>query len=66
MKLANAMNESSDSLAVNDYSSDAYSSGENDKKIDTGNIEEAESSLRENGSLNYEVDSLDLLHFVIS
>lgn len=54
MKLANAMNESSDSLAVNDYSSDAYSSGENDKKIDTGNIEEAESSLRENGSLNYE------------
>ncbi|KAM0050914.1 putative tetratricopeptide-like helical domain superfamily, protein NPG1 [Helianthus debilis subsp. tardiflorus] len=59
MKLENEMIRSSESLAVNDYSSDAndYSSqatGENDKKIDTGNIEEAESSLRENGSLNYE------------
>ncbi|KAI7734873.1 hypothetical protein M8C21_008811 [Ambrosia artemisiifolia] len=59
MKLGNEMIRSSGSLAVNDDSSDAnyYSSqatGENDKKIDTGNIEEAESSLRENGSLNYE------------
>lgn len=57
---------SSESLAVNDYSSDAYSSqatGENDKKIDTGNIEEAESSLRENGSLNFEVVSFNFYIF---
>lgn len=48
---------SSELVAVEEdyYSSGAYSSGENDdKKPDTGNIEEAESSLRENGSLNYE------------
>lgn len=51
------MISSSESLAVNDFSSNAYNSqgtDENDKKIDTGNIEEAESSLRENGSLNFE------------
>lgn len=48
---------SSELVAVEEdyYSSGAYTSGENDdKKPDTGNIEEAESSLRENGSLNYE------------
>ncbi|XP_052619640.1 protein NPGR2-like [Lactuca sativa] len=48
---------SSESLAVEDCSSGAYSSqatGENDRRPDTGNIEEAESSLRENGSLNFE------------
>lgn len=48
---------SSESLAVEGYSSGAYSSqatGENDRRPDTGNIEEAESSLRENGSLNFE------------
>lgn len=59
------MSRSSDSVAVNGYYSDGYSSqatgeNENDKKIDTGNIEEAESSLRENGSLNYEVVFLNL------
>ncbi|XP_071689429.1 protein NPGR2-like [Rutidosis leptorrhynchoides] len=51
------MISSSESLAVNDFSSNAYYSqdtDENDKKIDTGNIEEAELSLRENGSLNFE------------
>ncbi|KAJ7977208.1 tetratricopeptide repeat protein 7A-like [Quillaja saponaria] len=40
------------------YSSQA---GEVDKKLDTGNIEEAESSLRESGFLNYEVSFLELL-----
>ncbi|KVI03874.1 hypothetical protein Ccrd_017838, partial [Cynara cardunculus var. scolymus] len=53
----NEMIPSSELVAVEEdyYSSGAYSSGENDdKKPDTGNIEEAESSLRENGSLNYE------------
>ncbi|CAH1417810.1 unnamed protein product [Lactuca virosa] len=51
------MISSSESLAVEDCSSGAYSSqatGENDRRPDTGNIEEAESSLRENGSLNFE------------
>ncbi|GJU93297.1 RAE1-like protein isoform X2 [Tanacetum coccineum] len=33
------------------YSSDAYSFGEIDKKIDTGNIKKVQSSLSENGSL---------------
>ncbi|GKD23961.1 hypothetical protein Tco_1225664, partial [Tanacetum coccineum] len=37
------------------YSSDAYSFGEIDKKIDTGNTKKVQSSLSENGSLNYEV-----------
>nr|XP_043611256.1 protein NPGR2 [Erigeron canadensis] len=57
MKLVNEIMRSSESLAVNDFSSDAcYSQAtdEVDKRIDTGNIEEAESSLRENGSLNFE------------
>lgn len=46
---------SSDSLATRDYSASGYSSraGEGDAK-DTSNIEEAESSLRESGFLNYE------------
>ncbi|XP_059650849.1 protein NPGR2-like isoform X2 [Cornus florida] len=48
---------SSESLATRDYSaSGGYSSraGEADTKVDTSNIEEAESSLRESGFLNYE------------
>ncbi|XP_052188651.1 protein NPGR2-like isoform X2 [Diospyros lotus] len=47
---------SSESLATRDYSASGYSSraGEADSKLDTGNIEEAESSLRESGFLNYE------------
>ncbi|XP_057424323.1 protein NPGR2-like isoform X2 [Lotus japonicus] len=48
---------SSESLATRDYSaSGGFSSrpGENDTKVDNSNIEEAESSLRESGYLNYE------------
>ncbi|KAJ8558170.1 hypothetical protein K7X08_004936 [Anisodus acutangulus] len=45
-----------ESLATKDYTSSVHSSraGEAGKKTDTGNIEEAESSLRESGCLNYE------------
>ena len=48
---------SSESLATRDYSASGYSSraGDNERKPDTSNIEEAESSLRESGFLNYEV-----------
>lgn len=48
---------SSESLATRDYSASGYSSrpGEMDSKVDNSNIEEAESSLRESGYLNYEV-----------
>ena len=48
---------SSESLATRDFSASGYSSraGENERKPDTSNIEEAESSLRESGFLNYEV-----------
>ncbi|XAR57454.1 hypothetical protein NMG60_11025607 [Bertholletia excelsa] len=47
---------SSESLATRDYSASGFSSraGEADTKVDTSNIEEAESSLRESGFLNYE------------
>ncbi|KAI4349363.1 hypothetical protein L6164_009956 [Bauhinia variegata] len=47
---------SSASLASQDYSASGCSSraGQVDKKPDTGNIEEAESSLRESDFLNYE------------
>ncbi|XP_073063555.1 protein NPGR2 [Primulina eburnea] len=47
---------SSKSVAVQDYSASVYSSqaGETERKPDTGNIEEAETSLRESGCLNYE------------
>ncbi|KAL6505244.1 hypothetical protein OROGR_025061 [Orobanche gracilis] len=47
---------SSESLATKDYSASIYSSqlGEIERKPDTGNIEEAETSLRESGCLNYE------------
>lgn len=55
-----AVNEvvlSSESLATKDYAVGCYSSknGEADLKPDNSNIEEAELSLREHGSLNYEV-----------
>lgn len=51
------MDHSSDSLATRDYSASGYSSrpGEVEPKVDNSNIEEAESSLRESGYLNYEV-----------
>ncbi|XP_027364599.1 protein NPGR2-like, partial [Abrus precatorius] len=47
---------SSESLATRDYSASGYSSrpGETETKVDNSNIEEAESSLRESGYLNYE------------
>ncbi|KAL5781651.1 hypothetical protein ACOSP7_006680 [Xanthoceras sorbifolium] len=47
---------SSESLATRDYSASGYSSraGEMDSKLENSNIEEAESSLRESGYLNYE------------
>ncbi|KAF3681458.1 putative tetratricopeptide repeat protein 7B-like isoform X5 [Capsicum annuum] len=47
---------SPDSLATKDYTTSLQSSrtGETEQNLDTGNIEEAESSLRENGALNYE------------
>ncbi|XP_008438486.1 protein NPGR2-like [Cucumis melo] len=51
------MAHSSDSLATRDYSASGFSSrtgGEVEQKVDNGNIEEAESSLRESGYLNYE------------
>ncbi|XVF28560.1 hypothetical protein REPUB_Repub15cG0040400 [Reevesia pubescens] len=50
-------NASSESLATRDYSVSGYSSraGEMvETKVDNSNIEEAESSLRESGYLNYE------------
>lgn len=65
------MAASSESLATRDYSASGYSSraGEIDTKIDNSNIEEAESSLRESGYLNYEVSTffffLSLPLFVI-
>ncbi|KAK4492460.1 hypothetical protein RD792_003269 [Penstemon davidsonii] len=47
---------SSESRATKDYSASVHSSraGETERKPDTGNIEEAETSLRESGCLNYE------------
>lgn len=54
------MVHSSDSLATRDYSASGYSSraGEKETKVDNSNIEEAESSLRESGYLNYEVSCI--------
>ncbi|KAL3647711.1 hypothetical protein CASFOL_008679 [Castilleja foliolosa] len=51
-----AMLPSSESLATKYYSASTHSSqhGVTERKLDTGNIEEAESSLRESGCLNYE------------
>ncbi|KAJ0520082.1 putative tetratricopeptide-like helical domain superfamily, protein NPG1 [Helianthus annuus] len=56
-RTANEMIPSSESVATNGSSSQVVSSqvvGEHDKKPDTGSIEEAELSLRESGSINYE------------
>lgn len=55
-----AMVPSSESLATRDYSTSVHSAQAVDaeQEPDTGNIEEAELSLRENGSLNYEVLSV--------
>lgn len=57
LKVAESLH-SSESLATRDYSASGYSStraGEiADTKLDNSNIEEAESSLRESGFLNYE------------
>ncbi|KAK7268825.1 hypothetical protein RIF29_21534 [Crotalaria pallida] len=57
LKVEDDISYSSESLATRDYSaSGGYSSrpGENETKVDNSNIEEAESSLRESGYLNYE------------
>ncbi|KAI3794996.1 hypothetical protein L1987_37639 [Smallanthus sonchifolius] len=50
------MNASSESLATRDFTASGYSSrpGDPDPKLYNSNIEEAESSLRESGFLNYE------------
>ena len=60
---ADEMAPSSESLATKDYAVSGYTSndGEINQKPDTGNIEEAESSLRESGCLNYEVGFSRLL-----
>ncbi|KAL7113148.1 hypothetical protein ACP275_04G045300 [Erythranthe tilingii] len=52
----NEMTPFSETLSTKDYSASVYSSrhGENERKPESGNIEEAELSLRESGSLNYE------------
>lgn len=54
---SNEMISSSESLATRDYSASVHSTRAVDaeQEPDTGKIEEAELSLRENGSLNYEV-----------
>ncbi|CAI9118112.1 OLC1v1019638C3 [Oldenlandia corymbosa var. corymbosa] len=58
LRIDETIASSSESLATRDYSATAsgFSSraGEPDRKVDTSNIEEAESSLRESGYLNYE------------
>lgn len=53
----NEIIRSSESMATKDCSDSGYSSqnGEVEQRLDTGNIEEAESSLREGVCLNYEV-----------
>ncbi|XP_068662564.1 protein NPGR2 isoform X1 [Aristolochia californica] len=53
---ADEMIPSSESLATRDYAASGCSSRtvEGERKRETGNIEEAESSLRESGCLNYE------------
>lgn len=55
---------SSESLVTMDFfsaSSHSFLPGKFDKKPDTGNIEEAELSLRESGVLNYEVGFISTL-----
>lgn len=56
LRAADRMVPSSESVAIEDCGSEIFSRvGEIAKKPDTGNIEEAELSLRESGCLNYEV-----------
>lgn len=57
---ADEMIRSSESAATKDSLDSGYSSlnGEGEQRLDTGNIEEAESSLREGVCLNYEVRSI--------
>lgn len=56
LRAADEMEAGSNSLAINDYGSEYFSrADEVAKKLDAGNIEEAELSLRESGCLNYEV-----------
>ncbi|KAL8547913.1 hypothetical protein ACS0TY_007283 [Phlomoides rotata] len=50
----NEMVPSSEYHATKDNSASVRLSGESERKPDTGNIEEAETSLRESGCLNYE------------
>lgn len=61
------MPQSPDSLATREFSASGFSSrtGEADCRPDHGNIEEAESSLREGLSLNYEV-GLSTWHLIDS
>lgn len=57
LRTSHRMVPSSESLATRDYTASVTSSlavTEIEKKLDAGNIEEAELSLRESGSLNYE------------
>lgn len=59
------MGPSSESQAGKQFSASDYSSkaGESEKEpADTGNIEEAEWSLRETSSLNYEVSLFNIPH----
>lgn len=63
---------SSESLATKDYFSSTASGisgqdGQVERRLDSGNIEQAESSLRESGILNYEVGFLcSLIVYCIS
>lgn len=57
----NRMIPSPESIATKDSVSRYSSRAGSEQKQDTGNIEEAESSLRESGCLNYEVHFLDFL-----
>ena len=61
------MTPSSESLPAKDYSLSGYSSqvSDGEKKTDTRNIEEAELSLRESSSLNYEVCFFILFSFQV-
>lgn len=62
LRAANEMIPPSESLAIDDHGSEIFSrAAELAKKPDTGNIEEAELSLRESGCLNYEVCCFILL-----
>lgn len=63
---AEEMVPSSDCQATKDGSISGYSSqiGEGEQRIDMGNIEEAESSLREGGCLNYEVSPVSFTCFL--